>query len=77
MTSFWNRLDRQIQPAFLGIFAEQRAVRGMDAVITGGSNPEAANSPANNLERDQRALTTRMTTVSAAQETHKPHQKSA
>ena len=26
-----NRLDRQIQPAFLGIFGEQRAVRGMDA----------------------------------------------
>ena len=28
---FWNRLDRQIQPALLGIFAEQRAVGGMDA----------------------------------------------
>ena len=26
-----NRLDRQIQPAFLGIFAEQRAVGRMDA----------------------------------------------
>ena len=27
---FRHRLDRQIQPAFLGVFAEQRAVRGMD-----------------------------------------------
>ena len=28
---FWNRLDRQIEPALPGVFAEQRAVRGMDA----------------------------------------------
>jgi hypothetical protein len=28
---FWNRLDRQIQPAFLGIFSEQRSIRCMDA----------------------------------------------
>ena len=27
----WNRLDRQIEPAFLGILAEQRPVRRMDA----------------------------------------------
>ena len=28
---FRNRLDRQIEPALLGVFAEQRAVGGMDA----------------------------------------------
>jgi hypothetical protein len=38
---FWNRLDRQIQPALLGIFAEQRAIRGMNAC-----HHRAANSPA-------------------------------
>ena len=27
----WNRLDRQIEPAFPGVLAEQRAVGGMDA----------------------------------------------
>jgi hypothetical protein len=27
----WHRLDRQIEPALLGILAEQRAVGGMHA----------------------------------------------
>ncbi len=28
---FWNRLDRQIEPALLGVLAEQRTVRRVDA----------------------------------------------